>query len=531
MVKKLLILLSLIFLQTLVIASAQKVAILNFENKDRESDYVVKSMMKRDFKSVFKDHETLELIDMDDAEEVFEDSGISNISYVGSEEIAEMGKNLEADIVIWGDVSSISNSKFKVIAKIFSLASNDVTAIIFNVEKRSKPRRKVIEKELIAKLEQLSGGEIEQIKNIAMQHFNSKNFESAQESFLKLIKLEPKNVDAYFFLGIISYINENFIESIDYFNTGLDYDSDNVDILNYLSKSYRKIEDYENAVYALKQIADVEPNNKNVWSQIGEIYSSIEYYSEAQEALEKAISIDPEYDEAYKTLGVLLYDQGLFDQAISPLEKATQFYPDDDALQKKLAKCYFKTGKLDSAIANYKKVVKNQPDNVSAYFNLAGAYRVTNKNDLALQTLLKLKKLSPELPKVYFRLADIYIAIKDYTKAIQSVNKSIEIDPTLYQSYKIMALIKQSLGYKKYEKYLDYEEKYKDKSVYFGKKADELVEKRDKVKKEAYNYFIESGNYLDKTKARTDDPSILKEIQNSKKTLNQLLNATKDSAF
>ena len=72
---------------------------------------------------------------------------------------------------------------------------------------------------------------------------------------------------------------------------------------------------------------------------------------------------------------------------------------------------------------------------------------------------------------------------------------------------------------------------YKDKSVYYGAKADELVVKRDKVKKEAYNYFVESGKLLDLAKSKTDDPTILKEIKSSRSMLKQLMDATKEGAF
>ena len=82
-----------------------------------------------------------------------------------------------------------------------------------------------------------------------------------------------------------------------------------------------------------------------------------------------------------------------------------------------------------------------------------------------------------------------------------------------------------------YEKFLDYEEMYKDKNEFWGTKADELVEKRDKVKAEAYAYFIKSENYLKEAEARTDISSVLKDIKKNRSLLKQLKDATKAGGF
>ncbi len=521
----------LMFLQTIVFAEVQKIAILKFEKNDRPSDYITKALMSRDFKSVFKEYDDLELIDLKKSKKALDKSGVTNLSSIGKEEIAKIGEELGANIVIWGTVSSISSSEFKIIAKIFSMKSKGVEASTFIVKKDSKQRKEKIKKNLITKIQELGTGEIDELMSIGIQHFNSKNFDSAEETFLNLIKIDDKNVDGYLYLGLIKYLNKDYEKSIEYYLSGLDTDPSNKNILDYLSKSYVKMENYEDAVEVLIKITEMEEDNKDIWLRIGNIYSEIEYYEEAQEAFEKAIEIDSEFCEAYIALGVLFFDQDSFDAAIEPLEYATDAFPEIDHLQKKLAKCYYKTGKLDSAINKYKEVLLEQPDNINAYINLAGAYRITNKNQEALETLLNLKELAPELPKVYFRLADTYIALGNYSKARECSNKAVELDPDLFESYKIIASIDQSLGYEKYEKFLDYEEMYQDKSVYYGAKADELVEKRDKVKTEANAYFKQANLSLDKAVERTDDSSILKDIKKNRVTLKQLLEATKSGGF
>ena len=181
--------------------------------------------------------------------------------------------------------------------------------------------------------------------------------------------------------------------------------------------------------------------------------------------------------------------------------------------------------------SNYKKVLIEQPQNVNAYLSLAGAYRATEQHDLALQTLMQLKDIAADQPKVYFRLADTYLAMKNNVKAVEMANQAMELDNTLYESYMILAQVYFNYGYTKYEKFLWYEEEYLDKSKYYGEAADKLVEDRDNVKQEAYDYFGKEESYLNKAQERTDDPSILKEIKGKREILKQLKKATKSGGF
>ena len=530
-VKKIILsILMLLVISSILLAGVQKVAILDFSNSDRESDYVSKAMMKRDFSTVFKELENIELINIKESDKVFKASGITNLSYAGSEDIASMASELGADVVIWGTVSWESGSIFKVIAKIYSMQSNEVSSISFNVEKKSKQRQQTILKELIPKIQKLGAGEIEKLLNIGVQHFSSKNYTSAEETFLNLIDIDTKNRDGYFYLGLIKFILKDFSASVEYYNNALEISPEDTDVLNYLSKSYLKMEEFELAAEALEIITEFE-DNKEIWLRIGNIYAELEYTDQAKDAFNSAIEIDEEYFEAFQALGEMLYNMEFYDEAISPLETASNAFPDDEELQTKLAKCYHKTGKLESAIENYKQMVIDQPENKTAYMNLAGAYRETSQNSEALKVLNELIILAPDNPKVYLRLADVYIALDEFIKATYNANKAIEIDADLYDSYRILASIHQKIGYKKYEKFLEFEEMYKDKSIYYGAKADELVEQRDKVKAEANSNFKKAEYYLTETEKRTDKASVLNDIKRTRTTLKQLEEATKSGGF
>jgi tetratricopeptide (TPR) repeat protein len=519
-----LITLTLILISTILYA--EKIAILEFEKKDRASDYVANALMSRDFKDVFKDYENFELIKKKSVKNAIESSGYTNLIYLGKDEISAIGEQLEADILLWGTVTSISNSDFKITAKIFSMKSKDVILVTFNVKKDGNQRKQALKDNLISKIEEFSKGEINKLLSIAIQHFNSENYIAAEETFLNALELE-NNIEANFYLGLINYINGNYEESEKYYLNALELDPNNRDILDYLCGTYLKQENYEDAVDALIRIAENE-NDKEVWLSIGDLYSEIEYYDEAQEAYENAIEIDPEFGEAHVGLGNLLYELELYEDAIEYLEFATKIFPDDDLLQKKLGKCYEETGQLDSAIEQYEKMILEQPDNINAYMNLANIYNATEQYDKALETAFALKEIEPENPKVFILLATAYSSLKEYRKAEDNAFKALEYNSDLYQPYRILSDINFAKGYIKYEKYLKLEEEAK---TAYGTQADELVEKRDQAKAEAQDYFVKADTFLDEVLIRTSSPSEIKYVKSRKETLKQLLEATKKDFF
>ncbi len=518
-----------IMVTSILFARAEKVAVLPFEKNDNKSDYVVKSINSKDFKEIFKKIDNFELINKKTVKTVVDGSGYTKISYLDLEQIANFGKILEADIVVWGSVSSVDENDFKLKAKILSMKSMDVKSTSFNVKKASKQRRAAIKDNLVTLIEEFSGGEIDKLVGIGKQHFNSKNYEAAEETFTRIIEIDAKNMESNFYLGLINFINEKYEESEQYYLNALEIEPENKNILDYLSNTYLKLDNYEEAVNSLIKINEIE-EDKIIWMRIGKIYQENEDFEEAREAYENAIAIDEEFGDAYKFTGIMFYEQDEYEEAISFLQSATEFFPEDDNLQKKLAKCYDKTGKIEEAVSHYIEIIEKEPDNIKAHFSLANLYIGSEKFDKALEVAVTLKEKIPEDPKVYILFATSYNSGKNYPKAEENADKVIEMDPALYQPYRILAEIYFDRGYKKYEEYLKIEDDIKS-GKYYGEELDNLVDKRDKVKEKGYNFFLKSQSYLDQAKERTESESELKYIVSKKETLKQLLAATKKEWF
>ncbi|MCF7919758.1 MAG: tetratricopeptide repeat protein [Candidatus Cloacimonetes bacterium] len=525
--RKLLIITLILLMAAALIAEPIKVALGNLDKKDKDSDYIVSAMIKRDFKSIFDANSDYELMDIKKTDKEIAKANTKAFIYLGKDEKLQVAKTIGADVIMWGNVTSQNKNQFKVNLNMLVVESGDFNNVTFQVTKNSDERIASMKENIFCSLEQACVAKTDILIDIAMQQFTMRNYEQAEESFLAVLGVDSQNVQALYYLGAVNFINKKYEQALKYYLQALEIAPDNDDVLNQLSIVYKKLDRFEEAIETLKQISDME-ENADIWMQIAGLYQNIEYYADAQDSYEKAISLNDSLNVAYLELGNLLYEQEYYDEALPYLEEAMKRFPDDDMLNKKLAKAYQKTGKINSAIKQYNDLIAANPNNLKAYYNLANAYITINDYDLALKTAQTIKSKDTQNPKVYILLANSYSTLKNYQEAENAALKALELDMENYQAFRILSEIYQDKGYVEYEKFLDFEEKAK---TLYGDEADAMIEKRDNAKDSANKSFQKSKEYLDEAEKRTTLDSEMRYIKQRRATLQQLLDVTKKSFF
>jgi tetratricopeptide (TPR) repeat protein len=508
-------------------AEPVKVALGNLKNKDRDSDYIVSALIRRDLKDVFKSTDEYDLMDINKTFKLIEKSSDQEFVYLKKEDKIRVAQEIGAEIIFWGDVTSLGNNRFSINFNVLSTKTNEFITTSFVVPKNTDERKAALIEFLFCELDNSCLGSSQMILDIALQQFSTRNFDQAEESFLAVLGGDSNNVQALYYLGAINYIQREYDQSLEYFQMAYDLQPDNNDILNQLRLVYTRLEMYEDAIDAIQQMSDID-ENPSLWMNIADLYKNIEFYHEAQLAYEKVIALTDTLDKVYLDMANLLYDLEYFEDALPYLEEASKRFPNDAPLNKKLATAYRRTGKIENAIKQYQELIKTNPDNLQAYYNLANAYTSLNDYQKALNTTLELEKKDPENPNVYILLSNSYSSLKNYDAAEKAVRKLLKLNPDEYQGYRILSEIYQGKGYIKYEQFLEYEEKAK---TLYGKDADDMIDLRDATKQEAYDFFTSSNQYLQEAKSRTSAASELGYIREREKTLAQLLEATKKSFF
>jgi tetratricopeptide (TPR) repeat protein len=141
-----------------------------------------------------------------------------------------------------------------------------------------------------------------QDKGVALAEKNPKE---ALSLFLKVIELDPKNVQGHFQLGL----------------------------------TYMALNNPSKAIEAYHKVAELDPKFADAYFNLGYIYAMNKNYSQAEQMYSQVVKLAPPYlDEALFNLSLVQEKQGKREQCMENLERALQANPKNQMAQKFLGR-------------------------------------------------------------------------------------------------------------------------------------------------------------------------------------------------
>lgn len=521
-------------------ATTFKVAVLPLKRLDSASKYIQKFLTIRDLQRSFDKSDKYELMDMEAVAEKFEEFDITDIDDMEKTDMAEISKELNADVLILGTISAggtlqTGEQSFQCQFRFYSMKTDDLTSQRVDVVKAKKKRWATLDTDFMGKLNSFISDELQKMKNIAIQDYHAENYKQAENGFNNVLNYDPTIKDVYYYLGMIAFNQKNYPKAVTDLNKALPDTLKIADskILQGLVNTYRDMGDKNMQISTLERLANLQ-KDEELWLNIANLYAENNQNAQARTALESALRIDPEFKKAHYRMALLLYDMQNYNDAIPYLKKASDENPENDLFARRLAFSYQKAGRINEAIANYEEIISSNPNNTNAYLNLAGLYRtaatdageqnnqtlVKEYNQKALSTLNSLKTLDPENPQVYLRFADVYLATNNPAEAEKNANLALAKDGRMYQPYVILATINQRNGSTRYNQFIDLEKRAMEA---YGNTAKRLGQQRDAARLDANTLFRRADEQLKAARIRTSDAEVLTDIDNKLAVLAQLI--------
>ena len=259
------------------------------------------------------------------------------------------------------------------------------------------------------------------------------NLDEAQKAYLSILKLQAKTPDALHGLGLITYVQKKYQESIKYMNQAIQIHPDE----NYLNnrgtvffalKKYPEAEiDYKKALRLKPGFADAEFNLANLYTEINRIKDALDIY-------DVLIQRNPNDIEA-------LYNRGNAYSRIKKLQEAILDFNQVIQLQPTHINALFNRGNaylgiedLDLAIASYSQAIEIQSNFVEALMARANSYIAKKLHDLARQDFLQVIQLKPNYKESYFSLGNVYKDTFYFHDAVACYQQAIAIDENYYDA-------------------------------------------------------------------------------------------------
>ena len=270
--------------------------------------------------------------------------------------------------------------------------------------------------------------------------------------------------------ALSAYFDKDYGQAITCFNTSIELDPKQYQAYTYLGRTYFQFKDYPKAIESIQKGLAIVPNDHRAafpYAFLGDVYYEIGDYRQAIVCYSKALECSPylyspstEAGDVYKKLTRACFS------AKEGYEKAIEAY--NRALTKKVMSKFFvynylgviynEKGDYDRAIEYFDKVIEQYPEDNEAYFNLGDTYSDSGEYGKARECYSKAMELEidygewqndpdknrneeeiarynrvidsiPEASKAYNNRGRCYENLGNRKAAKQDYMKAYELDP------------------------------------------------------------------------------------------------------
>ncbi|WP_100613370.1 tetratricopeptide repeat protein [Confluentibacter citreus] len=243
-----------------------------------------------------------------------------------------------------------------------------------------------------------------QANKLLRQGLKSTNFNEQIELFTQVIKLEPKNLDAYFYRGLAKY------------NLG-EYTS--------------AILDYTNVIF-YKPDADTYYNR-------GNSKFALEDYVGAKEDYTKALELNNRLIDAIYNLALANVYLGEFSEAIVHFDKITNLFPGDANVYNQKGMAYMELKNYKEAFNNFTNSILLNP-NTNAFYTRGIALLSINYYKEAKADFYKAIELDKNNSPCYFYAGVTNLFLGEFVPAVTAFTESIKFDALDFDAYLGLAM-------------------------------------------------------------------------------------------
>jgi tetratricopeptide (TPR) repeat protein len=250
-----------------------------------------------------------------------------------------------------------------------------------------------------------AAAELEAVRNLGPQafafhrllgnaYYELDNPQKASEEFQDALRLDPKNEQVYFNLGMLYLKFHTPDLAILVFEHGLKEMPDSPLLWMGMGLTQHLAERTEKAATALKKAVELDPAFTDAYIVLGDVLESDNKLEDALPVFETAIRKQPDLYIGYFYYGKILVkmNDGRMEQAIEALRKATRLRPEFAEGHYEFGRALEHAGHTEEAIAEYKACAKLDPALAESQYRLALLYRKqgdTARADLALAAYKK----------------------------------------------------------------------------------------------------------------------------------------------
>jgi len=265
------------------------------------------------------------------------------------------------------------------------------------------------------------------------------HLEQAKQGYLRLLRKNPRHIEALHSVGIISAQQKNFSEAITYLQQAIHLQPTEPTIQLHLANVLKMQGSYTEAAGLLEKTVESHPDYVPAFNNLGTIYHAKGDIDKAILLYKQAIAKEPNYADAYYNLGLALTKNNQPAEAVCQLLRLLEHVPDHFAARFHLGCAYMQQELFDQAIETFCMIETSHPHHFETQTNLATCYLKKGLWNPAKTHYLKALELNSEDTQTLFNLGHINMQQNNLDMAIQYYQRTVNINPDLFAAQNNLA--------------------------------------------------------------------------------------------
>lgn len=279
------------------------------------------------------------------------------------------------------------------------------------------------------------------------------NFSEALNNCDKVLKIDPKNFDANYFIGAIKLKLKNYSEAINNIKIAIEINSNNYGAYNNLGVAYQELKNFEQAIEYFKKAIELNNEYAEAYNNLGNSFNKLGKLEEAIKCFNKAIRIKNNFHEAYNNLCGTFIDLYKYDEALIAINKALELNPIyPDALFNK-GRLFEINKKFKDAFNQYCAALKINNNHIESLKHRSFIFEESNEFENALIDLNKILSINPDADGVLGNILSIKMKTcswdNSYFKIQNDIENKILENKFVANPFRILAFTEKPLIQKK----------------------------------------------------------------------------------
>jgi protein O-GlcNAc transferase len=291
----------------------------------------------------------------------------------------------------------------------------------------------------------------------------------AAARYREVLRVDPKNADAYYFLGMMTCQADHFDEGADFARKALACDPCHPNAHILLGRALSALGWHDEAIKSLQQATVLAPDLASAHSHLADVLSDLGHKAEAIQSYDRALALAPDCVEDWFNRGLALNAVGWRENALDSFERAIAVKPElalahleranvlwrlhryDEALESTgnaitrdsgLAEAWhsrgnilYDLGQYDDAFAAYGKALSIKPDLADAWSSRGNVLSRFIRFDEAFAAYDKALALKPDSVEAWLGRGNVYTGLKQYDNALAAYDKALAFKPNLAEAW------------------------------------------------------------------------------------------------